>query len=264
MGRIYLEPVFLVNMLMDLLTLYIAGRLSGQRARLWRYLAASVLGGLYAAMQLLPFCTVLGNLWVKVLFSVAMAALAWRIRGWLVFLKGWAALVGVTAVGGGGALAAKVLIDNAGPLYGTVHLSENALLLAFLGAASMTLFSATALRKKGGVTARYCVRVWSRGRCFELDAMLDTGNLLREPLSGLPVVIVDGSIGPRLLGGAGTAVEIPFSTAGGISTLRAVPAERMEVLRGGKWRFAGDVYLAACKGRLAHGVEALLPPATLE
>lgn len=264
MGRVYLEPVFLVNTLMDMLTFYIAGRLSGRRARFWRYLAASAIGGLYSAMQLLPFCVVLGNLWAKALLSLAMAALAWRIRGWLPFLKGWASYVGVTALAGGAAFAGGLLLQNLGPLSGTVHLSSNALLLTLLGAAAMALFSASALRRRGGAGVRYTVRVWSRGRRYELDAMLDTGNLLHEPLSGLPVVIVDGSLGPRLMGSALGAVEIPFGTAGGLSTLRAVPAERVEVLRGGKWKFAGDFYLAACKGRLAGGVEALLPPAALE
>jgi stage II sporulation protein GA (sporulation sigma-E factor processing peptidase) len=263
MGRVYLEPVFAVNTVMNILTLYIAGRLSGQRGHFWKYLAASALGGLYAAMALLPFCVVLGNLGIKIVLSLAMAATAWRIRGWLAFLKGWAALVGVTALGGGGAFAAAALLDSMSAATGTVHLGSNALFLTFLGAVSMVLFSASAIRRKGGSGIRYPVRIYFEGRRFQLDAILDTGNMLREPLSGLPVIILDRSLGPKLAGCV-DEVEIPFSTAGGISTVKAVPAERVEVLRGGKWRFAGDVYLATCEGRLTGGVEALLPPAALE
>jgi stage II sporulation protein GA (sporulation sigma-E factor processing peptidase) len=264
MGKIYLEPVFAINTLMNMLILYIAGRLSGQRARLWRYLVSSALGGLYAALALLPFGAILGNLAAKLMLSLAMTALAWRIRGWLTSLKGWASFVGVTAVGGGVSFAASMLMNSYGPFSGTVHLSQNALLLTALAAASMVLFSASALRRRGGVAARYPVRIWHEGRRFQVNALLDTGNLLREPLSGLPVVLLDRSLGQKLVGSSRDAVEIPFGTAGGISIVRAVPAERVEALCGGKWKNLGDLYLASCKGSLSGGVDALLPPAALE
>jgi stage II sporulation protein GA (sporulation sigma-E factor processing peptidase) len=264
MGRVYLETVFAVNTLMNLLTLYIAGRLSGQRARLGRYLAASALGGLYAALMLLPFMQALGNVGVKIALSLIMAALSWRIRGWLPFLKGWASLVGVTAVGGGGAYAAAALLDSLQPWSGTVRVGENALLLTALGAVSLALFSSSALRRRGGAPARCSLRIWQAGRRYELEALLDTGNMLREPVSGLPVVLLDKGVGGKLAGCWPAAVEIPFGTAGGVSAVRAAPAERVDALCGGRWKRLGDVYLAVCDGRLAGGVEALLPPAALE
>lgn len=263
MGKVYLEPVFAVNALMNLLTLYVAGRLCGRRGCLWRYLSASALGGVYAALQLLPFARALNHLAAKAALSLLMAAVAWRPVRWLAYLKGWASMVGVTAVGGGGALAASALLEAASARTGTVHLGANALLLTALGAASILLFSAQALRRRGGAPARYAVRVYRGGRPVRLEALLDTGNLLREPLSGLPVLLVDRSLAPSLIG-SGDAVEIPFGTAGGTATVRAVPAERVEVLRGGRWTCPGDMYLAACGARLANGVEALLPPSALD
>ncbi len=262
MGRVYLEPVFAVNAVMDLLVLTIAGRLSGQRARLPRYLGAAALGGLYAAAALLPFCRVLEGVLPKALLSVLMALVAWRLKGWLTLLKGWASIVGVTAVGGGVALAAEVLLDTGSPA-GTVRLSHNALLLALFGAGAMVAFSTSAMRRRGGIGQRLAVRVWVGGKRLELDGLLDTGNLLREPLSGLPVMLLDRKLGPRISGS--DAVEVPFGTAGqGVTTVRAVPAEHVEVLLRGRWRNAGDMYLAASGSAFAGGVEALLPPAAVE
>ncbi len=264
MGRVYLEPVFAVNMVMNLLVLTIAGRLSGQRARLLRYLGASALGGLYAAAALLPFCVVLDGILPKVFLSVLMALAAWPVKSWLTLLKGWGSIVGVTAVGGGGALAAEVLLDNLGSMAGTVRLSHNALLLAFLGAGAMIVFSASALRRRGGSGHRVAVRVWFGGKRMELDGLLDTGNLLRVPFSGVPVMLLDRKLATRLDNG-GEMVVVPFSTAGdGIATVRAVPADRVEVLLRGRWRNAGDMYLAASCSAFAGGVDALLPPAVLE
>lgn len=263
MGRVYLEPVFIVNTLMNLLVLFIAGRLCGRRGRVWRYLTASALGGLYAAALLLPFARALDNLAAKGALALAMAALAWRPRGWLPFVKSWASLVGVTAVGGGCAMAASSLLGSLSPWSGLLAVGRNALLLTVFGAASILLLASSALRRRGGAPARCTLRVWRGGRRYELDALLDTGNMLREPLSGLPVVMLDRHVGQKLVGGA-HSVEIPFGTAGGAAAVRAVPAERVEALCRGKWKDLGDLYLAVCEVRLVGGVEALLPPAALE
>jgi hypothetical protein len=113
---------------------------------------------------------------------------------------------------------------------GTLHLGSDALLLTILGVAAMVVFSMSALRRRGAVI-RYSVRVWAGGRKIDLDAMLDTGNMLHEPLSGLPVMLVDKAVGAKLM--SGRSVEIPFGTAAGASLVKAVPAERVEVYRGG-------------------------------
>ena len=164
----------------------------------------------------------------------------------------------------GGALAAAALLDGMSATTGTVRLSHNALLLTVLGAGAMAVFSASAVRRRGGPGQRYTLRVWLGGRRLELDGLLDTGNLLHEPFSGLPVILLDRRLAPRLDGCAGSVV-VPFSTAGGgITTVKAVPTEHVEVLLRGRWKCPGDMYLAACGSALAGGVEALLPPAALE
>jgi stage II sporulation protein GA (sporulation sigma-E factor processing peptidase) len=265
MGKVYLEPVFAVNTVMNMLTLYIAGRLAGERARLWRYCLASSMGGLYAAAMLLPFCDVLNNLLAKAVLSCAMALLSWRPRGWLPYLRGWAAMVGVTVVGGGAALAASVLMDSARPLGGAILLSKNALLLTILGAAAMALLSSRALQRRGRGGSHYTVRAWCGGRLLRLDALLDTGNMLCEPVSGLPVMIIDVDMGKKLIGNmSDRTIEIPFKTVGGLSSMKAVLADRTEVRSQGRWRDAGAMYVAASTNWLSGGVEALLPPAALE
>ena len=265
MGKVYLEPVFAVNAVMNMLTLYIAGRLAGERARLWRYGLASVLGGLYAAAMLLPFCQVLNNIAAKAGLSLLMALLAWRPRGWLPYLRGWAAMVGVTVVGGGAALAAAVVMDSAQPFGGAVVLSKNALLLTMLGAAAIALLSSKAIVRRGAGGSRYAVRAWCSGRRLQMEALLDTGNMLSEPVSGLPVMIIDMDLGKKLIDLlADRVIEIPFKTVSGLSSMKAVLAERTEVRNLGRWRNSGAMYVAASANWLSGGVEALLPPAALE
>ena len=254
----YLEPVFLLNMAVNLLVLYLAGRLAGERACLWRYLLSAGLGGLYAAAMLLPPCVVLTSLPAKVLLSLFMALAAWRVRSLRAYGKGWACIVGVTALGGGAAWAAGLLLQENG-----LPIGRNAVLLTALGAVSMVVFSASAIRRRGGGGPQLLVRVCQGQRTVRLHALLDTGNLLREPLSGLPVLIVDPRFGHRLMAGRQT-ITLHFGTVGGQSELAAVLADRVEVLRAGHWLDGGAMYVARGGGPLTAGVDALLPGAALE
>ncbi len=258
----YLEQVLGLNLAVNLLVLYLAGRLAGERARPGRYLLSAGLGGLYAAATLLPPCVVLTALPAKVLLSAVLALVAWRPRSLRGYCKGWASLVGVTALGGGAALAAGLVLAGASPV-GEAALGQNALLLTVLGAAAMVVFSAGAIRRRGGVGPRCDVRLWLDGRPCRLWAFVDTGNLLREPLTGLPVVIADPRLARRLLAGHPT-IALSFGTVGGQSSLPAVLADRVEVRRAGRWRNSGAMYVAQGGAPLHCGVDVLLPGAALE
>lgn len=258
----YLEQVFELNLAVNLLVLYLAGRLIGERARLWRYVLSAGLGGLYAAATLLPPCVVLTTLPAKAMLSAVLALIAWRPRGLRGYCKGWASLVGVTALGGGAALAAGLLLAETSPT-GEAALGQNALLLTVLGAAAMVVFSTGAIRRRGGAGPRCDVRVWLDGHPWRLWAFVDTGNLLREPLSGLPVVIADPRLARRLLAGHAT-VALSFGTVGGQSSLPAVLADRVEVRRAGRWQNGGAMYVAQGGMPLQCGADALLPGAALE
>ena len=93
------------------------------------------------------------------------------------------------------------------------------------------------------------LRVWSGGRWRRFAALVDTGNLLREPLSALPVLIADETA-------LGTAA---FRTVGGDGELSCVRTERMEVRVGERWKSAPDVWIGLYPGRLRGNVHALAP-----
>lgn len=264
MGKIYLEPVFGLNFVIDVLTLIVAGRLAGERARVWRYVVTSTLGGIYAAAMLLPFCAALNTLPAKALLCFAMAALAWRPRSLRSYLRCVGTLAAVTAVGGGAALAAGALLDGARPLGGTLVLGHNAVLLCVFGAASMAALASGAIRRRGAGANRYAVRAWCAGHPLRLEALLDTGNLLYEPVSGLPVLIIDAALGAKLLAAGTPCVEISYRTVAGPASMRAVLAERTQVRDGSRWHDAGAMYVAASTSALSGGAQALLPPAALQ
>ncbi len=107
------------------------------------------------------------------------------------------------------------------------------------------------------------LRVWSGGRWRRFPALVDTGNLLREPLSALPVLIADetalGRQAYRALAAQTGRRAAAFRTVGGDGELPCVRPERMEVRAGGGWRRAPDVWIGLYPGRLRGSVHALAP-----
>lgn len=107
------------------------------------------------------------------------------------------------------------------------------------------------------------LRVWSGGCRRRFAALVDTGNLLREPLSALPVLIADeAALGRRVYrmlaeqAGARTAA---FRTVGGDGELICARPERIEVRIGERWRLAPDLWIGLYPGRLRGNVHALAP-----
>lgn len=110
---------------------------------------------------------------------------------------------------------------------------------------------------------RVQLRVWSGGRWRRFAALVDTGNLLREPLSALPVLIADeaalGRQAYRTLSAQAGLRTAGFQTVGGEGELLCVRPERIEVRAGEHWRQAPDLWIGLYPGRLRGNVHALAP-----
>lgn len=152
---------------------------------------------------------------------------------------------------------------------------------------SLLALAATLLSLWGGRVFRRCASVTSceveleiQGKKMTLSGMVDTGNLLREPLSGRPVICADASLLLEALPfdmaeavrskGAAEAVSrmrnplglrlIPVTTAGGRGLLAGVVPDRMVVRwnrRGRPMAQAVDGVIAAAE--LEPGIQALVP-----
>ena len=102
----------------------------------------------------------------------------------------------------------------------------------------------------------------------EVSALIDTGNQLREPFSGLPVLIVSAArlgkiLDPACLRNGG---ELPpgfrlacYHALGGGGQLRCFRPSSLSCLRGGRWLKSPEMWVALYPGRLPGGMEALAP-----
>jgi len=174
---IYLDAFMGLNFLVDLCLLLGVNRLSGHPPGVKRAAAAAALGGGYAGACLVPGFTFLANgLWR----TVSLGLMGWTAFG--ADRSGWSRSV------------LFVLLSMA--LGGLAVTMETGGMGLAVCAGGLALLCRMGLRSRG----RQCVdaAVTYRGKTIRVRALRDTGNTLRDPITGETVTVLSPEIGMRL------------------------------------------------------------------
>lgn len=204
---IYLDLLMLVNFLVDFLLLVAANRLCGYPVKIKRVTLSAGIGAAYAGLCILPGFRFLGNHFWRVVILGLMSVLAF---GWHPStLRRGAIFVFLSMALGGIALG----LGNGGVI---------ALLAA---AAGVCILCVVGFR--GGVAAKeyVTVRLTYNGITRELIALKDTGNALKDPITGQPVLVVGSDMAKQLLGLTREQLSAPIETMAHstIPGLRLIP-----------------------------------------
>ena len=202
----YMEIVILLNFAVDLLLLAGSSRLSGFPVDWGATILGAALGGIYAGCCMLPGFQFLGNFLWRCVSLGLMGAIAFGIslsglRRSLVFSLLSMALGGIALCMGAGGITGLI----AG---GAV------LMVCCLG-----------FRFPPGSREYVPVELNHGDKCQRLLALRDTGNMLRDPVTGQRVLIVDASVAWTLLGLTRQQLQRPVETveAGICPGLRLIP-----------------------------------------
>lgn len=192
--EVYLDLVMGVNFLVDFLLLLGTNRLSGFPTDSWRCAGAALLGAVYSGACLLPGFRFLGNILWRCVSLALMSVMAF----------GWDR----TALKRGGIF---VLLSMA---MGGLALSfgkGNIVSLTFCAAACLLL---SILSFGGRVGGREYVplKITSGNHTASLLALKDTGNTLRDPITGEQVLIISPEAAKQLTGLTEHQLQHPMET----------------------------------------------------
>lgn len=230
MGQtVYVDLFFMINFSMDFLCFFLTSQLLGDKLPLFRTLLASAVGGIYANVALFLSA---GGIF-SVVLDVAVCALMCLIAlgGQKGLLVRTCVYVAVSMALGGFMTAIFALLNKAEPsLDGIAGDGISAWLLALLAAVSalLTLVGGRFFRRKSAKKYTYvCVRM--NGKEKNIRALCDSGNLLREPLSGKACVIADVGAVSELISAELTAA-VKSKSAEGIDRLKTDTARRIKLI----------------------------------
>lgn len=206
MLRVYADVVMVLNFLVDLLLLMGTDRLMGYPAAPGRGALAAALGAVYSGICLMPGFLFLSNLAWRVVFLGFMAGIAF---GWnrSALYRGGVFVVLSMALGG-------IAMG-----FGTADLTALALAAAVLWLLCRVCAGRVGEQTYVPVTLRY------GNRQMKLLALRDTGNTLRDPLTGEQVLVAGADVARELLDLSEEQLRHPVETLarGTLPGLRLVP-----------------------------------------
>ena len=192
---VYLDRVFLLNLLLDYLLLLAAAQLSGRTLHRLRLLACAAGGGAYAVLTFLPGCGFLRTPLCQLAVGsiIALCAYGGKRRPALLFLLLSGGLAGFV-------LALGLWAGSPTGLLGRVYRGEVSWPL-LLGAALgfyvlLRLLLGQGARHGGGELLKITISVC--GRKQTVTALHDTGNTLRDPVSGRPALVLERNAAEEL------------------------------------------------------------------
>lgn len=201
MTVVYLDALFLLNLVLDYLLLLVTAKAAGGPFSRFRLALGAVVGAGYAAVCCLPGMAFLALPPVKLCGALAMVLAAFGgqdhlLRLLLLFLALSCAL-------GGGVLAVTLLGGTGLSLASGIPASGMDLKVVLLAAAGSYLLLTVAAQRIGRHTRSggelVPVVLELAGRRVELTALLDTGNTLTDPAGNQAVLVAEADVVRPLL-----------------------------------------------------------------
>lgn len=201
--EIYLDIVILENIVINYLILLVTSRFSKNRTSSLRLFLGSVAGAAYLVLMiLLPDTKVYATLLSKFLLSVGMVAITFSFRKLSVLLKTLALFYATTFIFAGAAFALMFFSKDWGIIRNGVLITP----LSFIDAKWSELLLAVAVALiifrviRDALQSKFIkekllvnISIAMGNKSIELPALVDTGNSLHDPLTKLPVVVVEFS-----------------------------------------------------------------------
>ena len=190
--ELYIDVFFMENFAMDFILLVIVRKMMGSSAAYWRICLGAVFGAFLTCLAValpVPYAFVKLIL-LHGLVNIAMVRIGIQTKGWQELLRAWLMLY-ISGFLAGGVFGFLRQYVRAGSLF-----------LALAVASYYVVSGIWSLVVYLGRQSRYRCRVVlsDGGRSVAVQALIDTGNCLKDDITGKPVSIIDKNVIRKLRG----------------------------------------------------------------
>lgn len=193
---IYVDIIIIENLIMNFIILYATGLILKIKISFFRLLFASFIGSIYSALQYISNMKILSNIMIKTFLSIVIVWVAFHPQNIKKMFKQLMLFYLTTFTFGGVAtyliyvLKPQNIVMKNGMYVGTYVLK-----VIFIGAilgTGILLVSFKISKNKISKKDMICkIMIKLNGKEITLNTMVDTGNMLKEPITGNPVAVVE-------------------------------------------------------------------------
>ena len=265
---IYSDLLFFINLALDFLSLFISGRVLNCASNTWRLLLGAGIGGFYSFVPYMFTLPTIVSLLLHILVAGLMCFVAYGRRD----LKKFALVVGtfvVTSALFGGLITALYSLSSQ---YNDGIYSEVDAWSFFL----ICIFSAIIALSYGLICKRKIhirsakVHIYVNDMKIIANLLCDSGNLVTEPFSALPVIVISSTCLPYPLDSPESDAFplpirlIPFSTSAGRGCFFGFRPDRIEICQPTKKNKRVDAFIGIDTERKSYsGYDGLMPTSIL-
>jgi stage II sporulation protein GA (sporulation sigma-E factor processing peptidase) len=196
---IYIDVVLIENLIMNFIILLATGIILKEKIKIIRLLSASLLGAIYSVVSYMSILEIYSSIILKVILSILIVYIAFNPQNMKKMWKDILLFYLTSFVFGGAAFALiyivkpqEILMKN-GLFLGTYPLKT--IVLGTIVAFTIIITAFTVVKSKITKKDMFCeIEIELNGEKIETTAMLDTGNLLKEPISNTPVIVVEHTL----------------------------------------------------------------------
>lgn len=191
---IYIDVVLIENIAMNYIILMSCSLIENRKANILKILISSIVGGIYSILNFVLKESIFINLLSKILISILMVKIAFKSKKCKSFIKQLIIFYVVSfMIGGIGfmllfLISPKNIIFQNGHLIGTYPIK----IALFGGAIGFSIITIISNIQKRKVENQICdIEIFLNYRKIKLSCFIDTGNLLKDPITNKSVIIVE-------------------------------------------------------------------------
>ncbi|WP_220101471.1 sigma-E processing peptidase SpoIIGA [Paenibacillus sp. S150] len=204
---VYIDLIFAANLLIDGILLWLTGWLVKMKVSWWRLALSALVGALYVVMMFVPELSFLYTFLIKFGLSVLMLWIAFGFRSLQSYLRALGAFYIINFAAAGGIVGIHYLLQSSGDIWNGILFTSSGgqayrlkigfwFVLAMLPGVLLLFKLIHASRARREQLETYIGEV-----CVDIDGvlvscpgLLDTGNRLNDPLTRIPVMVMEASL----------------------------------------------------------------------
>ena len=196
---IYLDVIFLENIVINYIILYVTGIISKTQIKQKRLIAGALIGAFYSIIYYVLNLKIYSSFIIKIILSIVIIYVAFNSKKFKDLLKKVLLFYLTSFVFGGSAIAIIYMVNSQnitiqnGVFVGSYTIKT--VLIGIVIAYFTIIFTFKILKTRISKKDLICeIEISFNNRTIKTKALIDTGNLLKEPITNLPVIVMEHTL----------------------------------------------------------------------
>ena len=225
--KIYLDLIFLLNFSFDFLILLSLSIVLKRNIKIKRIILGSIIGGLSTFLLFVKLNSFELFL-IKFIISINMIIITFSYKNIKYTLKNLEYLYIISIILGGFLYLLNIEFSykNEGIIFYHNGLSINFIMLILLAPIILYIYIKQTKEFKNNYSYYHKIDIYYKNRIIKLNAYLDTGNMLKDPYLGLPIIVVNEN---KYLNDIDNYILVPIDTISSHSLLKCINVDKIEI-----------------------------------